>query len=766
MPDPSSSDSPAPAAAAGDGPPDESKPGDSNPGNSTSSDSKSSNSQAGDSKAESPKSGKPSGTAIWWIIASLLSVFVVLLVVMELSGSAKTLSFSDFRKGLLNGEYTAENVHNLTFTEDAVHFANRPLDVSELTGDKPSAKAASAEDADPAAADASPESTADDDDARGEATEANDANDANDSAAKAKPDDGVAAEEFQRFTVPLVGFSPETRSELSDLLIEKGIEVSGSSPEVNWNSVVGIVLVLAILGLLLFSLARYSAAGNPLAFGRSRGKMYADDDVPFTFDDVAGQDEAVEELREVVEFLKTPEKYQALGGRIPKGVLLVGPPGTGKTLLAKAVAGEAGVPFFSLSGSDFVEMYVGVGAARVRDMFQQAVAKSPSIIFIDELDALGKVRGSGMPGGHDEREQTLNALLVEMDGFASDDSVIVMGATNRPETLDPALMRPGRFDRNVLVDRPDYKGREAILKVHGAKRQLAPEVDLAKLAKLTPGFVGADLENLCNEAALLAARAGKTAVGNVELEEAIERVVAGLEKTSKVIQEDEKIRVAYHECGHALVACVLPNTDPVHKISIIPRGLGALGYTLQRPEEDRHLITVSEIRNRICCLLGGIAAEDTVFEEASTGASNDLERSTDMARRMVTEFGMSRKLGRVNYAKSGRSPFLAGAQSGGPDFVNSEKTLREIDEEVKRIIDECMATAREIMRDHRAVLERMTRDLLEVEVMDADQLADILSELNVPVPTAKPATTTVAKDGLVISPPDAGLSDDARPADV
>ncbi len=454
---------------------------------------------------------------------------------------------------------------------------------------------------------------------------------------------------------------------------------------------------------------------------------------------MAGINEAVEELREIVEFLKTPGKYQALGGRIPRGVLLVGPPGTGKTLLAKAVAGEAGVPFFSLSGSDFVEMFVGVGAARVRDMFAQAVQRAPSIIFIDELDALGKVRGSGVQGGHDEREQTLNALLVEMDGFSSDQSVIVMGATNRPETLDPALLRPGRFDRHVLVDRPDYKGREAILKVHSAKVKLDDGVDLRRIAKLTPGMVGADLANLVNEAALLAARAGKPAVTSLELEEAIERVVAGLEKSSKVIHQDEKQRVAFHESGHALVACSLPHTDPVHKISIIPRGMGALGYMLQRPEDDRHLVTQTELVNRICTLLGGIAAEEVIFQETSTGAQNDLERATDIARRMVMEFGMSPKMGRVNYRESKRSLFLAGASTGGADYAHSESTLREIDLEVKRIVDDCMETARDILKRRRTVLEQITKELIEVEVMDADQLYRIL-DAHRTGPQIKPGT--------------------------
>lgn len=488
------------------------------------------------------------------------------------------------------------------------------------------------------------------------------------------------------------------------------------------------VPLVLIVVLAIVVMRRISGAGSAMSFGRSRGKFYAQEDIGITFDDVAGIDEAVEELREIVGFLRNPQKYQALGGRIPRGVLLVGPPGTGKTLLAKAVAGEAGVPFFSLSGSDFVEMFVGVGAARVRDMFGQAAAKSPSIIFIDELDALGKVRGSGMPGGHDERDQTLNALLVEMDGFSSEQSVIVMAATNRPETLDPALMRPGRFDRHVVVDRPDVKGREAILKVHVRKIKTSDDVDVKYLARLTPGFSGADLASLVNEAALLAARRDKSVASMQEFEEGVERVVAGLEKQTRIIPQDEKMRVAYHEIGHALVACSLPHTDPVHKISIIPRGLGALGYTLQRPEDDRYLITRVELRNRICVLLGGIITEEIVYEETSTGAQNDLERATDIARRMVMEFGMSTKLGRVNYRSSSRSPFLGNMNASGNDYVHSEETIREIDLEVRQIIDEACVTVRDLLVERRAVLEQLTKVLFEREVMDAVQLRTILDE--------------------------------------
>jgi cell division protease FtsH len=549
-----------------------------------------------------------------------------------------------------------------------------------------------------------------------------------------------APDTTKRFQIPAVGMEDD-KSVLTRALDEKGIDYSYAPPPPEWQTlayVIGIPLMFLFVFLFLFR--RIGGAGTAMSFGRSRGKLYAQEDVEITFHDVAGIDEAVEELREVVEFLRTPGKYQALGGRIPRGVLLVGPPGTGKTLLAKAVAGEAGVPFVSLSGSDFVEMFVGVGAARVRDMFQQAGQRSPSIIFIDELDALGKVRGSGMPGGHDEREQTLNALLVEMDGFSSDQSVIVMAATNRPETLDPALLRPGRFDRHVMVDRPDIKGREAILKVHSAKIKMDDGVEMQSLAKLTPGFVGADLANLVNEAALLAARKNQTRVRTEEFEEAIERVIAGLEKQTRIIHEDEKQRVAYHECGHALVACSLPHTDPVHKISIIPRGMGALGYTLQFPADDRQLLTQTELSNRICVLLGGIATEKIVFDEVSTGAQNDLQRATDIARRMVTEFGMSPKLGRVHYSDTQRSPFLM-SPSLPSEPVHSEDTIREIDLEIKRLVDEASQTAHEILVNRRDVLDHMSRELMELETIDANQLKNILDQYKTEIgPQLKPGT--------------------------
>jgi cell division protease FtsH len=502
-------------------------------------------------------------------------------------------------------------------------------------------------------------------------------------------------------------------------------------------------------------LRRIGGAGSPMAFGRSRGKMYAQEDLGITFDDIAGIDEAVEELREVVEFLRSPEKYQVLGGHIPKGVLLVGPPGTGKTLLAKAIAGEAGVPFFGLSGSDFVEMFVGVGAARVRDMFQQAAAKAPCIIFIDELDALGKTRGSSVVGGHDEREQTLNALLVEMDGFGSNSGVIVLAATNRPETLDPALLRPGRFDRHVLVDRPDVRGREAILRVHVNNVKLDPAVNLDQIARITSGFVGADLANLVNEAALLAARKDKTSVGMDEFNEGVERVTAGLEKKKRVIHEDEKRRVAYHEAAHALVAFSLPNTDPVHKVSIIPRGLAALGYTMQRPEDDRYLLTQSELESRIQVLLAGTIAEELVYADVSTGAQNDLERASEIARAMVMDYGMSR-LGRVNYRESSRSPFLAGSGADLPAArSHSEQTAREIDEEVRRIVDAAMAKVRRILETRRGALEAVTGRLIECEVMDGDELRAIV-EASTATPQLVPGTESERRPGRpAVEPPDA-----------
>jgi len=499
-----------------------------------------------------------------------------------------------------------------------------------------------------------------------------------------------------------------------------------------------LLITVVFIVLFIFMMRRLGGAGGAMAFGRSRGRLVAQEEVGVTFNDVAGVDEAVDELREVVEFLKTPDKFCVLGGRIPKGVLLVGPPGTGKTLLAKAIAGEAAVPFFSLSGSDFVEMFVGVGAARVRDMFQQAVGRSPCIVFIDELDALGKTRGTSVVGGHDEREQTLNALLVEMDGFRSNSGVIVMAATNRPETLDPALLRPGRFDRHVLVDRPDIRGREEILKVHLKSVKVDDSVEVRKVAAITSGFVGADLANLVNEAALLAARKSKLGVSMDEFNEGVERVTAGLEKRQRIMQEEEKVRVAYHESAHALVAHSLPNTDPVHKVSIIPRGLAALGYTLQRPEGDRYLMTQSELESRIQVLLAGTVAEEMIFDDVSTGAQNDLQRATEIARSMVMDFGMS-QLGRVNYREGMQHTMLGEAADIIPSRYHSEQTAREIDQEIKRIIDQLMEKVRLILEVRRETLAALADRLIEKEVVDTAELEEIV-EATTSGPTLAPGT--------------------------
>lgn len=500
------------------------------------------------------------------------------------------------------------------------------------------------------------------------------------------------------------------------------------------------VLMVASFVLMGFLMVRWLAGGNsPFTFGRSRHKLYSQNELKITFQDVAGIDEAMAELREVVEFLKTPEKYHALGGRIPKGVLLVGPPGTGKTLLAKAVAGEAEVPFFSLSGSDFVEMFVGVGASRVRDLFAHAESQAPCIIFIDELDALGKTRTGAAVGGHDEREQTLNQLLVEMDGFDSNRGVIIMAATNRPETLDAALLRPGRFDRTVVVDRPDIVGREAILKVHVRTVKLGPDVDLRHVASLTPGSVGADLANLVNEAALMAARSNKEMVTMADFDEAIERGAVGLKRESRIMQDDEKQRVAYHEAGHALVACALPNTHPVHKVSIIPRGVGALGYVLRRPEDDRYLMTQSELESHIKVSLGGTIAEELVFREISNGATSDLQEASRIARSMVTEFGMSR-LGRVHFRGRNQSAFLAGAENGS-DHGCSEETSREIDLEVSKIINDSTEEVRTILESRRGALEAVAQKLIEKEMIDGSELRQLL-ELHSPGPQLVPGTLT------------------------
>ena len=527
-------------------------------------------------------------------------------------------------------------------------------------------------------------------------------------------------------------------AKLPEELEEHGVKYTGEVATRWVSDVLGwIIPLLFIVGLWTFFLRRMGGAeGGVMSFGRSKAKVYAaEDNVKVGFGDVAGVDEAENELKEIVEFLKTPKKYTSIGGRIPKGVLLVGPPGTGKTLLARAVAGEAQVPFFSLSGSEFVEMFVGVGAARVRDLFSQAEAKAPCIVFIDELDALGKVRQQTAMGGHEEREQTLNQLLAEMDGFDGRKGIIIMGATNRPEVLDPALLRPGRFDRQVLVDKPDVRGREDILRIHVKSVKVAESVDLKVIAARTVGFAGADLANLVNEAALLAARRDKTSVDRKDFDEAIDRLIAGLEK-KRVISEKERRIIAYHEAGHAIVASILPGLDPVHKISIIGRGFGALGYTMQLPLEERYLMTRRDLLGQLAVLLGGRSAEEIAFGEVSTGAQNDLQRATDIARSMVTEFGMSEALGAVNYDGHRGHRFLENpfmTERGN----HSEDTAQKIDGEIARILSEAHADARRVLSERRDILDELSLRLLDKEVIEGDELRALLG----PTPPKDPDGT-------------------------
>ncbi len=491
------------------------------------------------------------------------------------------------------------------------------------------------------------------------------------------------------------------------------------------------VPLLLLMGAIWFFLFRRIGQEREtvLSLGKSRAKIYAETDIKTTFVDVAGVDESVDEVKEVVEFLRNPEKFRRLGGQIPKGILLVGLPGTGKTLLARALAGEARVPFFHLSGSDFVEMFAGLGAARVRDLFKQAKEKAPCIIFIDELDALGRSRSVGALGGHEEREQTLNQLLVEMDGFEPNAGVVLLAATNRPELLDPALLRPGRFDRQVVVDRPDQKGRLAILMVHSKNKKYAPDVDLETVAKRTVGMVGADLANVLNEAALLAGRKEKDGISRADIEEAIDRVMAGLEKKKRLLSPKEKEIVAYHESGHAILAEVLPGADKVHKVSIVPRGIAALGMTIHLPTEDRYLVTKGELEDRLAVMLGGRSAEELVFDQVSTGAQNDLEVATDFARRMVVEYGMSDRIGLVSFDGAGRRPRFLMA----PDMLGerrySEETAREIDLEVKRILDEAHARAKAVLMANRPELESLAKKLLDIEVVGREELDLLLADL-------------------------------------
>jgi cell division protease FtsH len=514
--------------------------------------------------------------------------------------------------------------------------------------------------------------------------------------------------------------------ELTKKLIERGVKFTGVIESTFLRDILSWILPIAVfVGIWYFIIQRMGGQQGFMTVGKSKAKIYVEEELGITFEDVAGVDEAAEELIETVEFLKDPGKFTRLGAKLPKGVLLVGPPGTGKTLLAKAIAGESKVPFFSISGSEFVEMFVGVGAARVRDLFEQAKTKAPCIIFIDELDALGKARGGMTVGGHDEREQTLNQLLVEMDGFDPTSGVILLAATNRPEILDPALLRPGRFDRQILVDKPDKKGREDILRVHIKNIKLAPNVNLPEIAAMTPGFAGADLANIVNEATLLAVRRGKNEVDTDEFKEAIERVIAGLEKKNRLINEEERKIVAYHETGHALVGLVVPGAGPVQKITIVPRGVAALGYTLNVPTEERYLMRKSELLDRIAMSLGGRVAEEIVFGDISTGAHNDLSKATEIARTMVTQYGMDETLGHVYLESGGRSPYLN--TPGLPEEKKySEETSREIDAAVHRILDEQYARAREIITGHRHVLEEGALLLLEKEKIEGKELKAIL----------------------------------------
>jgi len=529
-------------------------------------------------------------------------------------------------------------------------------------------------------------------------------------------------------------FLPFQDEDMLKLIRENIPSVEVQPPQAGF---LGILVALSpwILFLVLMWLMMRSSQGGGrlLSFGKSRARLISpENQTRVTFDDVAGIEEAKEELREIIEFLKDPKRFQRLGGKIPKGVLLIGLPGTGKTLLAKAVAGEANVPFYSISGSDFVEMFVGVGASRVRDLFEQARRNSRqggkgAIVFIDEIDAVGRQRFAGIGGGHDEREQTLNALLVEMDGFDTQEGIILMAATNRPDVLDPALLRPGRFDRQVVISLPDIVGREAILKVHTRKIKLDKNVDLKSVARQTPGFSGADLANLANEAALLAARNNKDAVGKLEVEKATERVIAGPERKTRVLNEKEKRVTAFHESGHALVALLTPETDPLHKVSIIPRGTHALGYTMQLPVEDRYTMSKREMMARMTVMMGGRVAEELVFSEITTGAQNDIETATDMARRMVCEFGMSERLGNLTYGKRERQMFL------GRDLFEernySEQTAVLIDEEIRRLIDACHDRARKTLLEHRTKLDLLATTLLEKEVLDGEEVKRLVGDL-------------------------------------
>ena len=520
---------------------------------------------------------------------------------------------------------------------------------------------------------------------------------------------------------------------LDQYKVPRRYEVTGEG-SLLWQFVLWTIIPIALLvAVWLWFMRRMQAGGGALSFAQSRAKLVTKEYTRVTFKDVAGIDEVIEEVKEIVDYLKNPGRFARLGARVPKGILLVGPPGTGKTLLARAIAGEANVPFFSISGSDFVEMFVGVGAARVRDMFQKAKQNAPCIIFIDEIDAVGRKRGAGIGGGHDEREQTLNQLLAEMDGFEGNSGVIVLAATNRPDVLDPALLRPGRFDRKIVVPLPDVRGRKAILEVHTRDKKLAPDVDLEVLAKRTPGFAGADLANLCNEAALLAARQNKDYIEMSDFEEALDRVLMGLKRQGMYISEEEKRIIAYHESGHALLSKVLPHADPVHKVTIIPRGKGALGATVPLPTEDRYILTKTQLLDRITMLFGGRAAEELVMGQASTGAQDDLKQATELAKRMVVEFGMSEDVGPLSLAEERVNVFL------GEEIVKSEEHSEElnavIDREIRRIVEECYTRARSLLAQYREALDKLAAELLSRETLDGTEIDEILAGL-IPAPAS------------------------------
>jgi cell division protease FtsH len=526
----------------------------------------------------------------------------------------------------------------------------------------------------------------------------------------------------------IVQYPPEYENDITQRVIAEGIEVENNvEPPSFFEILIGFLPWLFLIGFMVFIFMQMQGSGNRvMQFGKAKAKTISKDQPKVTFKDVAGIDEAIEELEEIKDFLSSPDKYRALGAKIPKGVLLFGPPGTGKTLLARAIAGEAGVPFLSISGSDFVEMFVGVGASRVRDLFDQAKQNSPAIVFIDEIDAVGRHRGAGLGGGHDEREQTLNQLLVELDGFEANTGVIVMAATNRPDILDPALLRPGRFDRQIIIDAPDIKGREGVLTVHARGKPFDPDVELAVLARRTPGFTGADLANLINEAALLTARRRKAKIGMSELEEAIDRVMAGPERKTRVMSEQEKKLTAYHEGGHALVGFAMPHLDPIHKVTIIPRGRAG-GYTLALPTEDRYYKRRSEMVDELAYALGGRTAEEIVFGDPSTGASNDIEKATRLARRMVMEFGMSDRLGPMKYGHGGGEVFLGRDYSRQADY--SDEVASWIDEEVRALINAAHGEAREIINSHIDALHRLVDELMERETLDRAEVAEIFHDV-------------------------------------